>query len=87
MRQRTRHLRDAHAVFRPRRVGLTQADREQRRDRVALTNLKRKLAADVATRTLMAQELPRLHQIPAGALLLNSCECEACGRCFTRSIK
>ena len=86
MRQRIRHLRDAHGVFQPRRVGLTQADREHRRVSMELTNFKRKLAADIAMRTLMAQELPRLHQIPAGALLLNDCECEACGRRFTRSI-
>eukprot|EP00969_Alexandrium_andersonii_P012469 543589-Alexandrium_andersonii.AAC.1 len=66
--------------MRPRRVGPTQEDREQRRDRVALTNLKRKLAADLAMRLVAAQELPRLHQVPAGALLLDQCECEACGR-------
>eukprot|EP00969_Alexandrium_andersonii_P249617 11032267-Alexandrium_andersonii.AAC.1 len=60
MRRRTRHLRDAHGATRPRRVGPTQDDREQRRDRVALTNLKRKLAADWAMRLVVAQELPRL---------------------------
>eukprot|EP00969_Alexandrium_andersonii_P331479 14650500-Alexandrium_andersonii.AAC.1 len=82
MRQRTQHLRDEHGMVRPGRVGPTQADRDKRREDAALTNLKRKLAADLAMRVLVAQELPRLHQIPPGALLQNRCECEACGCTF-----
>eukprot|EP00969_Alexandrium_andersonii_P098296 4338853-Alexandrium_andersonii.AAC.1 len=38
-------------------------------------------------RVLVAQELPRLHQIPPGALLQDRRECDACGCTFARSVK